>query len=101
MYNILFSFLKPQIAFGGDSGGGGGGGGGGSRADKKGAAAVLSPVYTPPVNATTFNDNNDRRDPVVVPAPVSEPFRLFLRLWRILIEVVTWHLLVRIHRARL
>ena len=73
MYNILFSFLKPQIAFGGDSGGGGGGGGGGSRADKKGAAAVLSPVYTPPVNATTFNDNNDRPAPVVVPAPVSEP----------------------------
>ena len=25
MYNILFSFLKPQIAFGGESGGGGGG----------------------------------------------------------------------------
>ena len=73
MYNILFSFLKPQIAFGGDSGGGGGGGGGGSRADKKGAAAVLSPVYTPPVNATTFNDNNDRPAPVVIPAPVSEP----------------------------
>jgi len=59
MYNILLSFLKPQIAFGGESGGGGGSssGGGGSRADKKGAAAVLSPVYTPPAPAITFNDN--------------------------------------------
>jgi len=76
MYNILFSFLKPQIAFGGDSGGGGGGGGGGSTSDKKGAQAVLSapkPVYTPPVSVITHNDNNDRPAPVVVPAPVYTP----------------------------
>ena len=75
MYNILLSFLKPQIAFGGESGGGGGSssGGGGSRADKKGAAAVLSPVYTPPAPVITFNDNNNRRDPVAVAAPVYTP----------------------------
>jgi len=61
MYNVLFSFLKPQIAFGGDSEGGGGGsssgGGGGSRADKKGAAAVLSAPKTPYV--APVNNNND------------------------------------------
>tara|TARA_R110000868_G_scaffold52962_10_gene166747 strand:- start:450 stop:1883 length:1434 start_codon:yes stop_codon:yes gene_type:complete len=86
MYNILFSFLKPQIAFGGDSGGGGGGsssGGGGSRADKKGAAAVLSapkPVYTPPP-APVVNTSRDRSDrkgaaavmPAPRPAPVVSP----------------------------
>ena len=88
MYNILFSFLKPQIAFGGDSGGGGGsssGGGGGSRADKKGAAAVLSapkPVYTPPP-APVVNTSRDRSDrkgaaavmsaPRPAPAPVVSP----------------------------
>ena len=41
MNNIMFSFLKPQICYGGDGGGGGGGGGGGSRADRKGAQANL------------------------------------------------------------
>ena len=71
MYNILLSFLKPQIAFGGESSGGGGGGGG-SRADRKGAAAVLSPVYTPPTPVITYNDNNNRPAPVV-PAPVYTP----------------------------
>ncbi|MBP03321.1 MAG: hypothetical protein CMA72_00835 [Euryarchaeota archaeon] len=83
MYSILFSFLKPQIAFGGDSGGGGGsssGGGGGSRADKKGAAAVLSapkPVYTPPPPpvVNTSRDRSDRKGAAAVmsapkPAPV-------------------------------
>jgi hypothetical protein len=76
MYNVLFSFLKPQLAFGGSSGGGGGsssggGGGGGSRADKKGAAAVFSapkPVYTPPP-PTVVNTSRDRRDRTPV-APV-------------------------------
>ena len=62
MYNILFSFLKPQIAFGGDSGGGGGGGGGGSRADRKGAQAILT-TPTAPTPVITFNDNDNRRDP--------------------------------------
>lgn len=60
MYNILLSFLKPQIAFGGDSGGGGGGGGG-SRADRKGAQAILT-TPTAPTPVITHNDNN-RRDP--------------------------------------
>ena len=86
MYNVLFSFLKPQIAFGGDSGGGGGsssGGGGGSRADKKGAAAVLSapkPVYTPPPApvVNTSRDRSDRKGAAAVmsaprPAPVVSP----------------------------
>ena len=86
MYSILFSFLKPQIAFGGDSGGGGGsssGGGGGSRADKKGAAAVLSapkPVYTPPppTVVNTSRDRSDRKGAAAVmsaprPAPVVSP----------------------------
>lgn len=68
------------MCFGGGGSGGSSSGaassGGGSRADRKGAAAVFSapkPVYTPPVNATTHNDNNDRPAPVVIPAPVSEP----------------------------
>jgi hypothetical protein len=78
MYSILFSFLKPQIAFGGDSGGGGGsssGGGGGSRADKKGAAAVLSapkPVYTPPP-PTVVNTSRDRSDRKGAAAVMSAP----------------------------
>jgi hypothetical protein len=80
MYSILFSFLKPQIAFGGDSGGGGGsssGGGGGSRADKKGAAAVLSapkPAPRPVVN--TSRDASDRKGAAAVmsaPKPPSGP----------------------------
>ena len=54
MYNILFSFLKPQIVFG--EGSGGGGGGGGSRADRKGAQAILT-TPTSPIPAITFNDN--------------------------------------------
>ena len=62
------------MCFGGGGSGGSSSGaassGGGSRADKKGAAAVFSapkPVYTAPKNATTHNDNNNRRDrtPVV------------------------------------
>lgn len=60
MYNILLSFLKPQIAFGGESSGGGGGGGG-SRADRKGAQAILT-TPTAPTPVITHNDNN-RRDP--------------------------------------
>ena len=82
MYSILFSFLKPQIAFGGDSGGGGSSsGGGGSRADKKGAAAVLSapkPVYTPPppTVVNTSRDASDRKGAAAVmsaPKPPSGP----------------------------
>lgn len=81
MYNILFSFLKPQIAFGGDSGGGGGkssSGGGGSRADKKGAAAVFSapkprPAPPPPV-VNTSRDRSDRKGAAaVMSAPVVSP----------------------------
>ena len=81
MYNVLFSFLKPQIAFGGDSGGGGGSssGGGGSRADRKGAQAVLSapkPAPAPVVN--TSRDRSDRKGAAAVmsaprPAPVVSP----------------------------
>ena len=73
MYNVLFSFLKPQIAFGGESSGGGGGssGGGGSRADRKGAQAVLSapkprPAPTPPTP-------KPRRRSRPAPAPVVSP----------------------------
>ena len=64
------------MCFGGGGSGGSSSGaassGGGSRADKKGAAAVFSapkPVYTAPTNATTHNDNNNRRDRTPV-APV-------------------------------
>ena len=70
MYNVLFSFLKPQIAFGGESSGGGGGSsGGGSRADRKGAQAVLSapkprPAPTPP---TPKPRRRSRPAPVVSP----------------------------------
>lgn len=81
MYNVLFSFLKPQIAFGGDSGGGGGkssGGGGGSRADRKGAQAVLSapkpaprPAPTPPTPPTPKPRRRSR--PAPAPAPVVSP----------------------------
>ena len=45
MYNILLSFLKPQIAFGGDSGGGGGGGGLLSSLFGGGTAAVAGSRY--------------------------------------------------------
>ena len=64
------------MCFGGGGSGGSSSGaassGGGSRADKKGAAATFSapkPVYTAPKNATTHNDDNDRRDRTPV-APV-------------------------------
>ncbi len=86
MYNVLFSFLKPQIAFGGESGGGGGsssGGGGGSRADKKGAAAVMSapkpaPAPAPAPVVNTSRDRSDRKGAAAVmsapkPAPVVSP----------------------------
>ncbi len=84
MYNVLFLFLKPQIAFGGESGGGGSSsGGGGSRADRKGAQAVLSapkPVYTPPppTVVNTSRDRSDRKGAAAVmsaprPAPVVSP----------------------------
>ena len=81
MYNVLFSFLKPQIAFGGDSGGGGGsssGGGGGSRADKKGAAAVLSapkpaPRPAPPPPPPPTPKPRRRSRPAPAPAPVVTP----------------------------
>ena len=77
MYNILFSFLKPQIAFGGDSGGGGGGsssGGGGSRADKKGAAAVLSAPKPRPAPTPPPAPKSRRRSPATpAPAPVVSP----------------------------
>lgn len=82
MYNVLFSFLKPQIAFGGDSDGGGGksSGGGGSRADRKGAQAVLSapkPAPRAPV-VNTSRDRSDRKGAAAVmsaprPAPVVSP----------------------------
>ena len=83
------------MCFGGGGSGGSSSGaassGGGSRADKKGAAAVFSapkPVYTAPTNATTHNDNNNRRDrtPVVnygalpstpPPSVVTPPMRGF------------------------
>ena len=75
MYNILFSFLKPQIAFGGDSGGGGGSsGGGGSRADKKGAAAVLSAPKPRPAPTPPPAPKSRRRSPATpAPAPVVSP----------------------------
>jgi len=74
MISNLFPKNPVFMCFGGGGSGGSSSGaassGGGSRADKKGAAAVFSapkPVYTAPTNATTHNDNNNRRDrtPVV------------------------------------
>ncbi len=80
MYNVLFSFLKPQIAFGGESSGGGSSGGGGSRADRKGAQAILTtprPAPTPPV-VNTSRDRSDRKGAAAVmsaprPAPAVSP----------------------------
>ena len=79
MYNVLFSFFKPQIAFGGDSGGGGGkssGGGGGSRADRKGAQAVLTtpkPAPRPAPPAPVVNTSRDRSDRKGAAAVMSAP----------------------------
>ncbi len=79
MYNVLFSFLKPQIAFGGDSGGGGGsssGGGGGSRADRKGAQAILTtpkPAPRPAPRAPVVNTSRDRSDRKGAAAVMSAP----------------------------
>jgi hypothetical protein len=76
MISNLFPKNPVFMCFGGGGSGGSSSGaassGGGSRADKKGAAAVFSapkPVYTAPTNATTHNDNNNRRDRTPV-APV-------------------------------
>jgi hypothetical protein len=95
MISNLFPKNPVFMCFGGGGSGGSSSGaassGGGSRADKKGAAAVFSapkPVYTAPTNATTHNDNNNRRDrtPVVnygalpstpPPSVVTPPMRGF------------------------